>query len=140
MNKKGVKRNGGHQDLRGGSQRADLQARLVRRAGLGLLVPRSRSAPIASEQASSGRASYAELVRFHILYGQQQTRVQVSVLGANLRRERKRLKLTQVEVAERSGVHVTEISRIESGKRDPQVSTVERIAEALELRTGRLFD
>jgi XRE family transcriptional regulator, fatty acid utilization regulator len=52
-------------------------------------------------------------------------------LGRNLRHARAGAKLTQEEVAERSGVHATEVSRIEAGKRDPRVSTVERLAKAL---------
>lgn len=61
-------------------------------------------------------------------------------LGANLRAARTKLGLTQEQVAERSGVHATEVSRIEAGKRDPQVSTVERLALAVELRPGELLD
>lgn len=61
-------------------------------------------------------------------------------LGANLREARERLGLTQEQVAQRSGVHATEVSRIEAGKRDPQVSTVERLAKAVEVRPGRLLD
>lgn len=61
-------------------------------------------------------------------------------LGTNLREARERLGLTQEQVAERSGVHATEVSRIESGKRDPQVSTLRRLAKAVELKPGRLLD
>lgn len=61
-------------------------------------------------------------------------------LATNLKAARKRLKLTQEQVAERSGVHATEVSRIEGGKRDPQVSTVVKLAEALELRPGQLLE
>lgn len=61
-------------------------------------------------------------------------------LGANLRKARKKLGLTQEQVSERSGVHVTEVSRIESGKRDPQVSTVRRLAGAVEVSAGDLLD
>ncbi len=61
-------------------------------------------------------------------------------LGANLRQARKKLDLSQEQVAERSGVHATEVSRIEAGKRDPRVSTVERLAKAVELRPGQLLD
>lgn len=60
-------------------------------------------------------------------------------LGRNLRRARLDREMTQEEVAERSGVHATEVSRIESGKRDPQVSTVERLAKALGLSAGDLL-
>jgi len=64
----------------------------------------------------------------------------VANLGKNLRAARKKLGLTQEEVAERSGVQAGEISRIETGKRDPQVSTLEKLAAAVELKPGRLLD
>jgi transcriptional regulator with XRE-family HTH domain len=64
----------------------------------------------------------------------------VGNLGVNLRQARKKLDLSQEQVAERSGVHATEVSRIEAGKRDPRVSTVERLAQAVELRPGQLLD
>lgn len=61
-------------------------------------------------------------------------------LGKNLRDARDRLGLTQEDVAARSGVQAGEISRIERGKRDPQVSTLEKIATAVEMPPGRLLD
>ena len=60
-------------------------------------------------------------------------------LGRNLRRLRKERELTQEEVGHRSGVHPTEVSRIEAGKRDPQVSTVERLAKALGVHASDLL-
>jgi XRE family transcriptional regulator, fatty acid utilization regulator len=63
----------------------------------------------------------------------------VGNLGSNLREARTRLELTQEQVAERSGVHATEVSRIEAGKRDPKVSTLERLAAAVELPPGQLL-
>jgi len=39
--------------------------------------------------------------------------------------------MTQEEVAEHSGVHATEVSRMEANKRDPRVSTVKRLAKAV---------
>jgi transcriptional regulator with XRE-family HTH domain len=60
-------------------------------------------------------------------------------LGANLRNARKKLGLTQEDVAERSGVHSTEVSRIEAGKRDPRVSTLRRLAKAVEVEPGQLL-
>jgi transcriptional regulator with XRE-family HTH domain len=47
--------------------------------------------------------------------------------------------MTQEEVANRSGVHATEVSRIEGGKRDPQVSTVQKLAEAVGLNASDLL-
>jgi transcriptional regulator with XRE-family HTH domain len=64
----------------------------------------------------------------------------MGALGTNLREARERLGLTQEQVSERSGVHATEVSRIEGGKRDPKVSTLERLAEAVEVKPGRLLD
>jgi transcriptional regulator with XRE-family HTH domain len=64
----------------------------------------------------------------------------VGNLGSNLREVRTRLELTQEQVAERSGVHATEVSRIEAGKRDPKVSTLERLAAAVEVPPGRLLE
>jgi transcriptional regulator with XRE-family HTH domain len=64
----------------------------------------------------------------------------MGALGTNLREARERLGLTQEEVAQRSGVHSTEVSRIEAGKRDPQVSTVERLAQAVEVKPGQLLE
>jgi transcriptional regulator with XRE-family HTH domain len=64
----------------------------------------------------------------------------VGNLGPNLREARKNLGLSQEQVAERSGVHATEVSRIEAGKRDPRVSTVERLAAAVRLKPGQLLE
>ena len=61
-------------------------------------------------------------------------------LGVNLREARKHLEMSQEEVAERSGVHATEVSRIEAGKRDPRVSTVERLARAVKMKPGQLLE
>jgi len=48
--------------------------------------------------------------------------------------------MTQEQVADRSGVHATEVSRIEAGKRDPRVSTVERLAAAVKLKPSQLLE
>jgi transcriptional regulator with XRE-family HTH domain len=64
----------------------------------------------------------------------------VGNLGKNLRAARKKLDLSQIEVAQRSGVEQGEVSRIERGIRDPQVSTLEKLAAAVEMAPGRLLD
>jgi len=64
----------------------------------------------------------------------------VGKLGPNLREARLKLELSQEQVAERSGVHATEVSRIEAGKRDPRVSTVERLAKAVQVKPGQLLE
>jgi transcriptional regulator with XRE-family HTH domain len=63
----------------------------------------------------------------------------VGVLGRNLRAARERLGLTQEQVSERSGVQAGEVSRIECGKRDPKVSTLEKLAAAVEVEPGDLL-
>jgi transcriptional regulator with XRE-family HTH domain len=64
----------------------------------------------------------------------------VGKLGANLRSARTQLGMSQEQVADRSGVHATEVSRIEAGKRDPRVSTVERLAKAVKMKPGELLE
>lgn len=60
-------------------------------------------------------------------------------LGKNLRRLREQCGMTQEDVALNSGVHATEVSRIERGKRDPRVSTVEKLATALDVPPDELL-
>jgi len=64
----------------------------------------------------------------------------VGDFGKNLRAARRLAGLTQEQVAERSGVHATEVSRIEAGKRDPKISTLERLAAAVEVPPGKLLE
>jgi transcriptional regulator with XRE-family HTH domain len=64
----------------------------------------------------------------------------VGNLGKNLRAARKKLRLSQEEVAARCGLEQGEVSRIERGLRDPQVSTLEKLAAAVEVAPGRLLD
>lgn len=54
-------------------------------------------------------------------------------LGKNLRRLREAAGLTQMELANRADMDMAEISRLELGKRDPRLSTIVRLAVALEL-------
>jgi transcriptional regulator with XRE-family HTH domain len=64
----------------------------------------------------------------------------VGNLGKNLLAARTKLDLTQEEVADRCGVQAGEVSRIERGQRDPRVSTLEKLAAAVELPPARLLD
>ena len=57
-----------------------------------------------------------------------------------MREARLKLELSQEQISERCGVHATEVSRIEAGKRDPRVSTVERLARAVNVRPGQLLE
>lgn len=64
----------------------------------------------------------------------------VAQFARNVACARRRLHITQEDVSDRSGVHPTEVSRIENGERDVRISTVFRLAAALEVRPGELLD
>jgi transcriptional regulator with XRE-family HTH domain len=52
-------------------------------------------------------------------------------IGETVKFLRERVDLNQEELAEASGVHTTEISRIENGKRNPKWETMKRLAHGL---------
>ena len=58
----------------------------------------------------------------------------------NVLRIRQARKLSQENVAERASVHRTQITLIENGRRQPGVETIVRLAGALEVSVGSLFD
>jgi transcriptional regulator with XRE-family HTH domain len=60
-------------------------------------------------------------------------------LGANVRRERERLGLSQEQLAFDSGVHRTYVSGVERGVRNPTVTVVERLAKALRVPAAALL-
>jgi transcriptional regulator with XRE-family HTH domain len=65
---------------------------------------------------------------------------EVARLAGNAARLRHKKQLSQSQVAHRSGIHVTEVSRIERGLRDPRLSTLVRLARALQVKPGQLLD
>jgi transcriptional regulator with XRE-family HTH domain len=72
---------------------------------------------------------------------EDQTRLgEAPPFAENIARVRCEKHLSQSEVSRRSGVHVTEVSRIERGLRDPQLSTLIRLARALEVEPGWLLE
>lgn len=60
--------------------------------------------------------------------------------GANLKRQRRLADMSQDEVAFRASVHRTEISQLERGLRHARVDTVAKLAGALEIEPGTLFE
>ncbi|HVS99054.1 MAG TPA: helix-turn-helix transcriptional regulator [Solirubrobacterales bacterium] len=64
----------------------------------------------------------------------------VARFGRNLKQARARAGLTQEEVNWRSGVHPTELSKMEHGTRDVHISSVARLAAALGVSPGELLD
>ncbi len=61
-------------------------------------------------------------------------------LGENLLRVRQARRLSQESLAERASLHRTHISLLETGRRQPRVETVVRLAGALEVSIGTLFE
>ncbi len=65
--------------------------------------------------------------------------VTVLRIGDKLRETRKRALLTQQELAERSGVGVTTIIRIERNQVEPHARTIRKLADALGIDPKELF-
>lgn len=63
----------------------------------------------------------------------------VKVFGDNLKKYRTQLGLSQEAFAEKCGLHRTYISAIECYRRSIALENVQRIADALEIETYRLF-
>ena len=63
-----------------------------------------------------------------------------AILAENVRAFRKEHGLSQEELADRSGMFRTYMSRIESGVANPTVTMLYAVADALEVRVQELFD
>jgi transcriptional regulator with XRE-family HTH domain len=48
--------------------------------------------------------------------------------------------MTQQELADKAGLACTYIARLETARQDPTVSTLEKIAKALNVKVGRLLE
>lgn len=60
--------------------------------------------------------------------------------GDNLKRQRKLADLSQDETAFRADLHRTEVSQLERGLRLPRADTIAKLAAALEIDPGTLFE
>lgn len=63
----------------------------------------------------------------------------VKIFGTNVRKFRNEKELSQEKLAELSGLHRTYISDIERFKRSIALENIQRIADALEVETYKLF-
>jgi transcriptional regulator with XRE-family HTH domain len=59
--------------------------------------------------------------------------------GQAIRLARKRLNLTQQELADRAGIHFTSLSRLERGDADAKLSTVRAVATQLDMAAWELL-
>jgi transcriptional regulator with XRE-family HTH domain len=60
-------------------------------------------------------------------------------LGANIRRIRRDAGMSQMELSDRCGLHFSEISRLERGRRDAQLSTIVKLARGLGVPPAELL-
>ena len=63
----------------------------------------------------------------------------VKIFGQNVKKYRQELKISQEELADRSNLHRTYISAIECFRRSIALENIQRIADALEVETYKLF-
>lgn len=63
----------------------------------------------------------------------------VKVFGNNIKKYRKEQKLSQEKLAEKCNLHRTYISAIECYKRSISLENIQRLANALEIETYKLF-
>ena len=63
----------------------------------------------------------------------------IKVFGTNLRKYRTKLGISQEKLAEKSELHRTYISDIERFKRSIALDNIQKIANALEIETYKLF-
>ena len=61
------------------------------------------------------------------------------MFGRNLRERRVAAGWSQEELSDRSDLHLTEISRLENGHRNPRMSTIIKLADALAVGPGDLL-
>ena len=62
-----------------------------------------------------------------------------TAFGAHIRSLRLGRGMSQEEVAHLAGIHVTYLSGIERGKRNPSLKNIRRVAVALGVGVGELF-
>jgi transcriptional regulator with XRE-family HTH domain len=61
-------------------------------------------------------------------------------IGENLKRARFRAGLTQQELADKAGTTQTTVARIERDAVEPEVTTIRKLATALDVRIVELLD
>lgn len=60
-------------------------------------------------------------------------------MAAKIRKLREARGLTQGELAEKAGVTREYVARLEAGRYDPSLSTIERLAKALKVKPAELL-
>lgn len=76
---------------------------------------------------------------FNLNINKQSTAAQIN-LAKNIRFQRESKSWSQEELAHKSGIHVTYLSGLECGRRNPTVKIIERLALALDVSVAILFN
>ena len=63
----------------------------------------------------------------------------LDTFARNLRRARERAELSQEALADRAGMHRNAVALLETGKREPRLSTIVKLAKALGVPTSNLL-
>ena len=87
--------------------------------------------------ASSLRASLDEQYRSKLESEDDSER---KIVGARIRAARESASLSQQELSRRSGIAQESLSRIETGRRDPRLGTLRRLAKGLGLSLDQLME
>jgi len=64
----------------------------------------------------------------------------LDIFAANLRRLRQEHGLSQERLAHAADLNMTHVAKIERSEREPGVRTVAKLAKALQVSAGELFD
>lgn len=62
------------------------------------------------------------------------------LVGNAIREQRSALGISQEELASRAGLHRTYVSEVERGERNPSITSIEKLAQALEVSFTSLFE
>lgn len=65
---------------------------------------------------------------------------QVELVGRKIRQLRRQRKLTQVELAQKVGIHQSDLSRMEQGEYKVGLDTLLKILQTFDLSIGEFFD
>ena len=90
-----------------------------------------------SVSASSLRACLDEQYRVKLESEDDSDR---KIVGARIRAARENASLSQQELSRRSGIAQESLSRIETGRRDPRLGTLRRLAKGLDLSLDQLME
>jgi DNA-binding XRE family transcriptional regulator len=87
--------------------------------------------------AASLRAALDEEYRARLVSADDGER---RVVGARIRAVRESVSLSQLELSRRSGIAQESLSRIETGRRDPRLGTLQRLARGMGLSLDQLME